>query len=56
MNRKSYSQRDQASQFPLDAQFNLPDDQYSDGIRQRNALEAIKSSFDNAIEVRHEVA
>ena len=50
VNRKSYSQRDQASQFPLDAQFNLPDDQYSDGIRQRNALEAIKSSFDNAIE------
>ena len=50
VNRKSYSQRDQASQFPLDAQFNLPDDKYSDGIIQRNALEAIKSSFDNAIE------
>ena len=48
--RKSYSQRHQVSQFPLDAQLNLPDDQYSDGIRQRNALEAIKSSFDNAIE------
>ena len=50
VSRKSYSQRHQTSQFPLDAQLNLPDDQYSDGIRQRNALEAIRGSFDNAIE------
>ena len=50
VSRKSYSQRQQASQFPLDAQLNLPDDQYSDGIRQRNALEAINTSYDNVIE------
>jgi hypothetical protein len=48
--RKSYSQRQQASQFPLDAQLNLCDDQYSDGIRYRVAQEALKNSFDNAIE------
>ncbi len=48
--RKGYSQRQQASQFPLDAQLNLPEDQYSDGIRQRVAVEAIKGSFDSAIE------
>ena len=29
---------------------NLPQDQYSDGIRNRAAKEVIKSSFDNAVE------
>jgi hypothetical protein len=48
--RKSYSQRLQKSVFPLDAQLNLPTDQYSDGIRHRVAIEAIKSSYDEAIE------
>jgi len=48
--RKSYSQRLQKSVFPLDAQLNLPSDQYSDGIRHRVAIEARKSSYDEAIE------
>ncbi len=48
--RKGYNQRHQTSQFPLDGQLNLSGDQYSDGIRQRIAVEAIKGSFDNAIE------
>ena len=50
VSRKSYSQRHQASQFPLDAQLNLSSDQYSDGIRHRNAQEVIRGSFDNAVE------
>jgi len=48
--RKSYSQRLQKSVFPLDAQLNLPSDQYSDGIRHRVAIEARKASYDEAIE------
>lgn len=48
--RKSYSQRLQKSVFPLDAQLNLPSDQYSDGIRHRIAIEARKASYDDAIE------
>jgi hypothetical protein len=48
--RKSYSQRLHNSVFPLDAQLNLPADQYSDGIRQRVAIEARKSSYDEAVE------
>jgi len=48
--RKSYSQRLQKSIFPLDKQLNIPSDQYSDGIRHRVAIEARKSSYDEAIE------
>lgn len=48
--RKSYSQRLQKSVFPLDAQLNLPSDRYSDGIRHRVAIEARKSSYDEAVE------
>lgn len=48
--RKSYSQRLHKSVFPLDAQLNLPSDQYSDGIRHRVAIEARKSSYDEAVE------
>ncbi len=48
--RKSYSQRLQNSVFPLDAQLNLPADQYADGIRQQVAIEARKSSYDEAVE------
>lgn len=48
--RKRYSQRHQSSRFPVDADLNLADDQYSDGIRYRMAKEAIRGSFDNAIE------
>jgi hypothetical protein len=49
--RKGYSQRHQVSRFLLDAELNLPNDQYSDGIRNRVAREAIRGSFDEAIEV-----
>jgi len=48
--RKSYSQRQQSRQFPIDEQLNLPKDQYSDGLRKQLAKEVIKNSFDNAVE------
>jgi hypothetical protein len=48
--RKSYGQRGEASHFPLDEQLNLPKDRYSDGLRQQAALEALKGSYDNAVE------
>lgn len=48
--RKRYSQRGQPSQCPLDAALNLAGDRYSDGSRHRIAQEAIRGSFDNAIE------
>jgi hypothetical protein len=48
--RISYSQRDQASQFPLDAELNLPRDTFSDGVRDRVAKEAIKGAYDNVVE------
>jgi hypothetical protein len=48
--RKRYRQHKQVSHFPLDAQLNLSADQYSDGIRHRVAVEAVRGSFDNAIE------
>lgn len=48
--RKGYSQRNTTSQFPLDEHLNLSQDCYSDGLRQQVALEALKGSFDNAVE------
>jgi hypothetical protein len=48
--RKRYEQPKKSSHFPLDSQLNLSGDQYSDGIRHRVALEAVRGSFDNAIE------
>jgi hypothetical protein len=48
--RKGYSQRGESSQFPLDAQLNLSQDCYSDGLRKQVALEALKGSYDNVIE------
>lgn len=48
--RKSYGKPKQPSVFPLDAELNLPVDQYSDGLRYRLAKEAIKCSFDDSIE------
>ncbi len=44
------SQRQQPSQFPLDAELNLANDHYSDGTRYRLSKEVIRGSFDNAIE------
>jgi len=49
--RKGYSQRGHSSVFPLDAELNLPTDQYSDGMRYRLSKEALRGSFDSAIEV-----
>ena len=49
--RKGYSQRERSSVFPIDAELNLPTDQYSDGMRNRLSKEALGGSFDNAIEV-----
>ena len=48
--RKSYSQRGHSSLFPIDAELNLPTDQYSDGMRLRLSKEVIRGSFDDAIE------
>jgi hypothetical protein len=48
--RNRYNQRRQASQFPLDDELNLAADQYSDGVRKRVAKEAIRGSYDDAVE------
>lgn len=48
--RKSYGKSKSKSVFPMDAELNLPEDQYSDGLRKRLSKEVIKNSFDNAIE------
>ncbi len=50
--RMSYSQRNVSSEFPLDAELNLNDDQYSDGVRKRVATDAADRSYDNVIK-RH---
>ncbi len=48
--RKGYSQRELSSVFPMDGALNLPTDTYSDGMRNRLSKEALRGSFDNAIE------
>ncbi len=48
--RKSYGKRNGSSVFPMDAKLNLPQDQYSDGLRKRLSKTVINMSFDNAIE------
>ena len=50
VSRHSYSQRQQTSVFPFDAELNLAKDQYSDGLRYRIAKEAIRGSFDDTVE------
>jgi hypothetical protein len=50
LKRNRYNQRRQASQFPLDGELNLAADQYSDGVRKRIAKEAIRGSYDDAVE------
>ena len=50
VSRLSYGKSKSKSIFPADAELNLPQDQYSDGLRNRAAKEVIKSSFDNAVE------
>lgn len=48
--RMSYSQNKESGCFPLDKKLNLANDRYSDDVRHRVALEAVKSSFDNVVE------
>ncbi len=50
--RLSYSQRNVSSEFPLDADLNLNDDQYSDGVRKRVVTDAIDRSYDRVVK-RH---
>ena len=50
--RLSYSQRNASSEFPLDAELNLNDDQYSDGVRKRVVTDAIDRSYDGVVK-RH---
>lgn len=48
--RAGYGARGLCSLFPLDAELNLPGDQYSDGVRRRAAIESAKNSFEEAKE------
>lgn len=48
--RIGYSQRHSSSVFPLDQALNLPQDQYSSGLRKRLISEAIKGSFDESVQ------
>ena len=48
--RKSYGQREKKNLFPMDAELNLSNDKYSDGLRHRVAKEAIRGSFDDVVE------
>lgn len=50
--RLSYSQRNVSSEFPLDAELNLNDDQYSDGVRKLVVTDAIDRSYDSVVK-RH---
>jgi hypothetical protein len=55
VSRKSYGKPKQNSIFPIDAELNIPTDQYSDGVRKRLSKEVIKSSFDDSIESISEI-
>jgi len=48
--RKGYSARDTDSVFPLDAELNLPEDNYSHGLRRRVSEEVARHAFDDAVE------
>jgi hypothetical protein len=47
--RVGFSARGSSSRFPLDAELNLPLEEYSLGVRRRAAVEAAQSSFDRAV-------
>jgi hypothetical protein len=47
--RLGYSQRNEPSNFMLDNALNLPNDQYSSGLRERVISEAIRGSFDETV-------
>jgi hypothetical protein len=48
--RKGYTQRKKISQYPLDEELNLPNDQYSEGMRHRVIYEVIKCSYDECVD------
>ena len=50
--RLSYSQRNVSSEFPQDAELNLNNDQYSDGVRKLVVTDAIDRSYDSVVK-RH---
>lgn len=48
--RLGYSQRQVSSLFPLDAQFNLHADRYTDGVRKRIVRDVVDRPYDRAVE------
>jgi hypothetical protein len=48
--RLAYRQRGQSNLYPADAQLNLPQEQYSHGLRRLAAIEASRGSFDEAVQ------
>jgi hypothetical protein len=48
--RMAYGARGTTSVFPQDAALNLPEESYSHGLRYHAALEAVRGSFDSAVE------
>ncbi len=50
VSRMGYSKKGFRSLFPLDAQLNLPKESYSFSLQKHIVLEAIRGSFDEAIE------
>ena len=48
--RKGYGGRGVCSVYPLDAELNLPADQYSHGLYRRTSEEVSRHSFDDAVE------
>lgn len=50
VSRIRYSSPNEKSVFPIDKKLNLANRKFSDGVAQRVAIEASKSSFDNTVE------
>ena len=52
--RLAYRQRGHGNLFPADVQLNLPEEQYSQGLRRLAAIEASKTSFGATVEAVRE--
>lgn len=50
IDRYGYRQRENNTVYPLDAHLNLPTHRYSHGVERRAVEEAVKNSFDTAVE------
>ncbi len=50
-NRIGYGGRKINTLFPLDAELNLPAEQYSHGLRQRVAVEVARSGFRETVDI-----